>query len=68
MFFDIRRSQGAKIFDQVISEVIVDLAKNFSIKIIQQTSEDNIKKLRKKFITLKILKIKFFSFEENLLT
>ena len=39
-------SQGAKIFDNNLKNIIVDLSKDFEIKIIQQTNEKNISKLK----------------------
>ena len=39
-------SQGATIFDNKLKNLIVDLSKEFSIRIIQQTNEKNITKLK----------------------
>ena len=39
-------SQGAKIFDNNLKNSIVNLSKEFSIKIIQQTNKENISKLK----------------------
>ncbi len=39
-------SQGAKIFDNNLKDLIVDLSKEFSIRVIQQTNEKNISKLK----------------------
>ena len=39
-------SQGARIFDNNLKKSIVNLSKQFSIKIIQQTNEKNISNLR----------------------
>ncbi len=57
-------SQGAKIFDNLIKDAIIEISKNFSIKIVQQTSEDNVENL-KKFYTSQKIDNKIFSFEEN---
>ena len=35
-------SQGAKIFDEIIREIMLEISRNFSIKVIQQTSKNNI--------------------------
>ena len=39
-------SQGAKVFDNNLKNIIVDLSKEFRIKIIQQTNEKNVSKLK----------------------
>ena len=39
-------SQGATIFDNKLKNLIVDLSKEFSIRIIQQTNKNNIAKLK----------------------
>ena len=57
-------SQGAKIFDELIKEVMHDISKNFSIKVIQQTSSHNIENL-KNFYDSKKIENKIFNFEEN---
>ncbi|MDB9746624.1 UDP-N-acetylglucosamine--N-acetylmuramyl-(pentapeptide) pyrophosphoryl-undecaprenol N-acetylglucosamine transferase [Candidatus Pelagibacter sp.] len=57
-------SQGAKIFDELIMEVMIDISKNFSIKIIQQTSLENIEKL-KNFYESRNIENKIFNFEEK---
>ena len=57
-------SQGAKIFDDLIKDIMIDISKTFSIKVIQQTSIENIEKL-KKFYDSKKIENKIFNFEEN---
>ena len=57
-------SQGAKIFDELIKEVMLDVSKNFSIEVIQQTSKDNINNLKYFYDSINI-KNKIFSFEKN---
>ena len=57
-------SQGAKIFDELIKEVIVDISKDYSIKVIQQTSIENIKNL-KNFYDSKNIENEIFNFEKK---
>tara|TARA_Y100000591_G_scaffold326016_1_gene347943 strand:- start:2826 stop:3890 length:1065 start_codon:yes stop_codon:yes gene_type:complete len=57
-------SQGAKIFDQLIKEVMFDLSKNLSIKVIQQTSKENIQNL-KNFYDSKNIENIIFNFNEK---
>ena len=57
-------SQGAQIFDDLIKDIMIDISKTFSIKVIQQTSIENIEKL-KKFYDSKNIENKIFNFEEN---
>ncbi len=57
-------SQGAKIFDTVLKEVMVDLSKKFSIKVIQQTYTENIDFL-KKFYDSQNIENEIFSYEKN---
>ena len=57
-------SQGAKIFDEIIKEVIINLSKKHSIKIIQQTSIINIENL-KNFYNTNNIENKIFNFEKN---
>ena len=66
MFFNICGSQGAEIFDNIFSEIMVKVSKNFSIKVIQQTSKKNVNNL-KNFTTLMVLKIKFLLLIKTLL-
>ena len=57
-------SQGAKIFDELIKEIMSDISKTFSIKVIQQTSLENISDL-KNFYNSKNIENKIFNFEEK---
>ena len=57
-------SQGAQIFDDLIKDTMIDISKTFSIKVIQQTSIENIEKL-KNFYDSKNIENKIFNFEEN---
>ena len=57
-------SQGAQIFDDLIKDTMIDISKTFSIKVIQQTSIENIEKL-KNFYDTKNIENKIFNFEEN---
>ena len=57
-------SQGAKIFDELVKDAMSNISKDFSIKVIQQTSLDNIENL-KNFYDSKKIENKIFSFEEN---
>ena len=57
-------SQGAKIFDELIMEVMIDISKNFSIKIIQQTSTENIENM-KNFYESKNIENHIFNFEDK---
>ena len=57
-------SQGAKIFDIILKDVMTDLSKKFSIKVIQQTYIENIDNL-KKFYNLQNIENEIFSFEKN---
>jgi len=57
-------SQGAKIFDEIIKEVIVDLSKVHSVKVIHQTSDKNTKNL-KNFYDSNNIDNEIFSFEKN---
>ena len=57
-------SQGAKFFDELIKDVMLDISKNFTIKIIQQTSTRNIKDLTN-FYNTNNIESKIFSFEKN---
>ena len=57
-------SQGAKIFDELIKDAMKDISKSFSIKVIQQTSSDNIENL-KNFYNSKKIENKIFNFEQN---
>ena len=57
-------SQGAQFFDDLIKDIMIDISKTFSIKVIQQTSIENIEKL-KNFYDSKNIENKIFNFEEN---
>ncbi len=57
-------SQGAKFFDEAITEAMIDISKSFPIKVIQQTSLENVKKL-KFFYDSKNIENDIFNFEEK---
>ena len=57
-------SQGANIFDKNLKNLIVKISKEKSIKIIQQTHQNNITDL-KNFYTKNNVKNEIFSFDEN---
>ena len=57
-------SQGAQIFDDLIKDIMIDISKTFSIKVIQQTSIENVEKL-KNFYDSKNIENKIFNFEEK---
>ena len=57
-------SQGAKYFDEMIKETIINISNKHQIKIIQQTSLENIKNIEN-FYDKKNIKNKIFSFEDN---
>ena len=57
-------SQGAKIFDELIKEIMVNISKNYSIKVIQQTGIENIKNL-KDFYKSKNIDHEIFNFEKK---
>ena len=57
-------SQGAKIFDGNLKNLITNVSKKYSIKIIQQTNKKNILDLEK-FYSDKNIKNFIFSFNEN---
>ena len=59
-------SQGAIFFDKLINQVIIDVSKNFTIKVIQQTSLENIDLLKKSYDS-KNIENKIFSFEKRLI-
>ncbi len=58
-------SQGAKIFDELLNKSFLRIAKQVSIKIIHQTSEQNINFL-KNFYSQNNIESKVFSFDHNL--
>ncbi len=59
-------SQGADIFDKELKQKIVNLSKDFSIKIIQQTSEKNVSNLSDYYSENNVENI-IFDFEKNLI-
>ena len=59
-------SQGAKVFDNIFKEIIPEISNNFLIKIIQQTSKENIDNL-KSFYDLNNIENVIFDFDENLI-
>ena len=58
-------SQGARIFDNFINEILVKISKIFSLKVIHQTSEKNINSL-KNFYEENKIENKVFAFDQNL--
>ena len=58
-------SQGAKIFDSLINELLVKISKICSLKVVHQTSKKNIDFL-KKFYKVNKIENKVFTFDENL--
>ncbi len=63
-FLIVGGSQGAKFFDEFIKDSFVDLSKKYSIKVIHQTSSNNIENLNK-FYNKNNLENKIFDFEKN---
>ena len=59
-------SQGATIFNTEISKAIVTLKKDFPIKVIQQTKNENIENLRN-FYNLNKIENRIFNFEKNII-
>ena len=57
-------SQGATIFDENLRDLIVNVSKKYSIKIIQQTKKKNVLNLEK-FYTDKNIENFIFSFNDN---
>ena len=57
-------SQGAEVFENIIHRVIINLSKNFKIKIIQQTRSKNITYLKNIYEKANIENT-IFDFEEN---
>ena len=57
-------SQGANIFDKQINKVLVDINKKYPLRIVQQTSIENIENLRN-FYNLNKIENKIFNFEKN---
>ena len=64
-FLVVGGSQGAKIFDNIIKNVIVNLSRKKKIKIIQQTHKSNINNLKNIYDQAQIENT-IFDFEENL--
>ena len=58
-------SQGAKIFDSLINEILVKISNRHSIKVIHQTSEKNILSL-KNFYKENKIEYKVFNYDQNL--
>ena len=58
-------SQGAKIFDTLINEILIKISNSYPIKIIHQTSEKNTYSLKKFYKENKIENI-VFTFDQNL--
>ena len=58
-------SQGAKIFDTLINELLVKISKICSLKVVHQTSKKNTDFL-KKFYKVNKIENKVFTFDENL--
>ena len=58
-------SQGAKIFDNVVKNVVINLSKKNKIKIIQQTHKNNTDSLKNIYDEAKV-ENNIFDFEENL--
>ena len=57
-------SQGANFFDTIINKVLVDINKKQPLKVVQQTSIENIENLRN-FYNLNKIENKIFNFEKN---
>ena len=60
-------SQGAKIFDELIKNSIIELSKKYNLKVYQQTNLINFKKL-KKFYDYNNIKYQLFDFNEDIST
>ena len=58
-------SQGAKIFDKDLKNLVVNFSKRIQLKVIQQTSEKNISSLSQ-FYLKNDIENKIFCFDENL--
>tara|TARA_B100000989_G_scaffold254672_1_gene203393 strand:+ start:31 stop:1095 length:1065 start_codon:yes stop_codon:yes gene_type:complete len=58
-------SQGAKIFDEIVKDVILNYSKKNKIKIIHQTNKSNIDNLKNIYDEAEVENI-IFDFEENL--
>ena len=60
-------SQGANIFDKKLKNILVNISKKHSIRIVHQTREDNISDLQNFYLSNN-LENKIFSFDKNLST
>ena len=60
-------SQGANIFDKKLKNILVNISKKHSIRIVHQTREDNISDLQNFYLSNN-LENKIFSFDRNLST
>ena len=58
-------SQGARIFDTLINEILVNISNKYSIKVIHQTSKKNIHSL-KNFYQENKIENKVFNYDQNL--
>ncbi len=58
-------SQGAKIFDELLNKIFVNVAKKITLRVIHQTSKKNINFLRNFYIQNNI-ENKVFNFDQNL--
>ena len=60
-------SQGAKFFDEIISQMIVKLSKSHKVKILQQVIDENSKENLKNFYQKNNIDFDLFDFDEKLL-
>ena len=58
-------SQGAKLFDTIIQNSIIELSKNFKLKIFQQSNLNNYNKLKNFYLTNKI-ESELFDFDQDI--
>ncbi|MSP10036.1 MAG: UDP-N-acetylglucosamine--N-acetylmuramyl-(pentapeptide) pyrophosphoryl-undecaprenol N-acetylglucosamine transferase [Pelagibacteraceae bacterium] len=58
-------SQGAKIFDEVIHEVIAEISPNYPLKVIHQTSEQNLQSLENFYFKHNV-ECEVFNYNDNL--
>ena len=59
-------SQGAQIFDNLFKDIMLEISNIFSIKVIQQTTKDNVQNL-KKFYDLNKIENIIFDFDKDLI-
>ena len=59
-------SQGAEFFDNEISELMINLSKNYEISLIQQITDDRKNKLLKSKYIEKGIQNELFSFDEEI--